>query len=105
MLGGDHSLAAGSVAATSDFVRREGKPLGLIWIDAHGDMNTPASSVSGNVHGMPLASLLGPEPAELSRLGGFSPKVAPSTPFSSASATSTLVRRKSFVPPAFTSSR
>ena len=76
VLGGDHSLAAGSVAATADFVRREGKPLGLIWVDAHGDMNTPASSGSGNVHGMPLASLLGPEPAELARIGGFSPKVA-----------------------------
>ena len=77
VLGGDHSLAAGSVAATADFVRREQKPLGLIWVDAHGDMNTPASSVSGNVHGMPLASLIGPEPAELSRIGGFSPKVRP----------------------------
>jgi arginase len=77
VLGGDHSLAAGSVAATSDFVRRDNKPLGLIWVDAHGDMNTPASSSSGNVHGMPLASLLGPEPTELSRIGGFSPKVAP----------------------------
>lgn len=77
VLGGDHSLAAGSVAATADFVRREQKPLGLIWVDAHGDMNTPASSGSGNVHGMPLAALLGPEPAELSRLGGFSPKVLP----------------------------
>jgi arginase len=77
VLGGDHSLAAGSVAATADFVRREQKPLGLIWVDAHGDMNTPASSGSGNVHGMPLASLLGPEPAELSRIGGFSPKVLP----------------------------
>jgi arginase len=77
VLGGDHSLAAGSVAATAEFVRREQKPLGLIWVDAHGDMNTPASSGSGNVHGMPLASLLGPEPAELSRLGGFSPKVLP----------------------------
>jgi arginase len=76
VLGGDHSLAAGSVAATAEFVRRSGKPLGLIWVDAHGDMNTPASSGSGNVHGMPLASLLGPEPAELSRIGGFSPKVA-----------------------------
>ncbi len=75
VVGGDHSLAAGSVAATADFVRREGKPLGLLWIDAHGDMNTPASSDSGNVHGMPLAALLGPEPAELSRIGGFSPKV------------------------------
>ncbi len=75
VLGGDHSLAAGSVAAVADYVRREEKPLGLIWVDAHGDMNTPASSGSGNVHGMPLAALLGPEPAELSRIGGFSPKV------------------------------
>ncbi len=77
VLGGDHSLASGSVAATADFLRREQKPLGLIWVDAHGDMNTPSSSGSGNVHGMPLASLLGPEPAELARLGGFSPKVLP----------------------------
>jgi arginase len=77
VLGGDHSVAAGSVAATADFVRREGKPLGLIWVDAHGDMNTPASSASGNVHGMPLAALLGQEPAELARIGGFTPKVLP----------------------------
>jgi arginase len=77
VLGGDHSLAAGSVAASADFVRRQQKPLGVIWVDAHGDMNTPASSGSGNVHGMPLASLLGPEPAELSRIGGFSPKILP----------------------------
>ena len=77
VLGGDHSLASGSVAATADFVRREKKPLGLIWVDAHGDINTPTSSTSGNVHGMPLASLLGPEPAELARIGGFSPKVRP----------------------------
>jgi arginase len=76
VLGGDHSLAAGSVAATADFVRRDSKSLGLIWVDAHGDMNTPSTSDSGNVHGMPLASLLGPEPAELSRIGGFSPKVS-----------------------------
>jgi arginase len=77
VVGGDHSLAAGSVAATAEFVKRENKPLGLIWVDAHGDINTPTSSDSGNVHGMPLASLLGPEPAELSRIGGFSPKVSP----------------------------
>ena len=77
VLGGDHSLAAGSVAATAEFLRRDGKETGLIWVDAHGDMNTPASSASGNVHGMPLASLLGPEPSELSRIGGFTPKVRP----------------------------
>jgi arginase len=75
VLGGDHSLATGSVAATSEFLRRENKPLGLIWVDAHGDMNTPATSHSGNVHGMPLAALLGSEPVELARIGGFSPKV------------------------------
>jgi arginase len=77
VLGGDHSLAAGSVAASADYVRRDDQPLGLLWVDAHGDMNTPASSGSGNVHGMPLAALLGPEPAELARIGGFSPKVLP----------------------------
>jgi arginase len=77
VLGGDHSLAAGSVAATADFVRREEKPIGLIWVDAHGDMNTPSTSGSGNVHGMPLAALLGSEPVELARIGGFSPKVRP----------------------------
>jgi len=75
VLGGDHSLAAGSVAATAEYARRDGQRIGLIWVDAHGDMNTPASSSSGNVHGMPLAALLGPEPAELSRIGGFAPKV------------------------------
>jgi arginase len=78
VLGGDHSLGAGSVAASTDYLRRDGKPLGLLWVDAHGDMNTPSTSGSGNVHGMPLAALLGPEPAELSRIGGFSPKVLPS---------------------------
>jgi len=77
VLGGDHSLAAGSVAATADFIRRDQKPLGLIWVDAHGDMNTPSTSGSGNVHGMPLAALLGSEPSELARIGGFSPKVTP----------------------------
>lgn len=77
VLGGDHSLAAGSVAAAAAHVKRLKRPLGLLWIDAHGDMNTPASSPSGNVHGMPLAALLGPEPAELARIGGFSPTVLP----------------------------
>ena len=78
VLGGDHSLGAGSVAAAADWARRaNGLPVGLLWIDAHGDMNTPASSPGGNVHGMPLAALLGPEPSELSRIGGFSPTVRP----------------------------
>jgi arginase len=77
VLGGDHSLAAGSVAATAAFARDRGGRIGLIWVDAHGDMNTPASSSSGNVHGMPLAALLGSEPAELSGIGGFAPKTGP----------------------------
>ena len=78
VLGGDHSLAAGSVAAAAEWAKKtRDLPLGLIWVDAHGDMNTPATTTSGNVHGMPLAALLGPEPAELSKIGTFSPKVVP----------------------------
>jgi arginase len=76
VLGGDHSLGAGSVAAAAEWAQNtKALPIGLLWIDAHGDMNTPATSLSGNVHGMPLAALLGPEPVELSRIGTFSPKV------------------------------
>src|SRR3954468_12623059 len=78
VLGGDHSLAAGSVAAAADWAKgTRNLPLGRLWVDAHGDMNTPATSLSGNVHGMPLAALLGPEPAELSKIGTFSPKILP----------------------------
>jgi len=70
VLGGDHSLAAGSVAASAAWVRQASAyPLGLIWVDAHGDMNTPETSGSGNVHGMPLAALLGQEPRELTSIG------------------------------------
>ena len=70
VLGGDHSLAAGSVAASATWLRRtSSRPLGLIWVDAHGDMNTPGTTESGNVHGMPLAALLGQEPAELASIG------------------------------------
>lgn len=77
MLGGDHSLAAGSVAASAAWVQRtSSRPLGLIWVDAHGDMNTPATTTSGNVHGMPLAALLGNEPAELASIGA-NPSVLP----------------------------
>jgi arginase len=77
VLGGDHSLAAGSVAATAAWARQRGGRIGLIWVDAHGDMNTPGSTTSGNVHGMPLAALIGSEPAELAAIGGFHPKVDP----------------------------
>jgi arginase len=77
VLGGDHSLAAGSVAASATWMRRTAdKPLGMIWVDAHGDMNTPGTTNSGNVHGMPLAALLGQEPAELASIG-FSPSILP----------------------------
>jgi arginase len=77
VLGGDHSLAAGSVAASAVWVQRTAsRPLGLIWMDAHGDMNTPETTGSGNVHGMPLAALLGNEPAELASIGA-SPSVLP----------------------------
>ena len=77
VLGGDHSLAAGSVAATAVWLQRTaGRPLGLVWVDAHGDMNTPATTTSGNVHGMPLAALLGNEPAELAAIGS-TPSVLP----------------------------
>ena len=77
VLGGDHSLAAGSVAASAAWVQRtEARPLGLIWVDAHGDMNTPDTTTSGNVHGMPLAALLGHEPLELGSIG-MSPSVRP----------------------------
>ena len=77
VLGGDHSLGAGSVAAAAAHVQKSGRPLGLIWVDAHGDMNNPGSSGSGNVHGMPLAALLGAEPAELSHLAPHFPAVSP----------------------------
>ncbi len=77
VLGGDHSIGAGSVAASAAYARQVGRPLSLIWVDAHGDMNTPESSLSGNVHGMPVAALLGHEPMELARIGGFCPKVGP----------------------------
>lgn len=72
VLGGDHSIAAGSVSATAAAVKAStGLPLGLLWVDAHGDMNTPETTPSGNVHGMPLAALLGGEPRELT---DFSPR-------------------------------
>ncbi len=75
VIGGDHSLAAGSVGASADFAVEGGGQLGVLWIDAHGDMNTPSTTSSGNVHGMPLAALVGTEPAELAGIGDRSPKV------------------------------
>jgi arginase len=75
-LGGDHSIAAGTVAGVAEFYRRQNQKIGLIWIDAHTDLNTPDSSPSGNVHGMPLAAIMGLGPPELSNIFDFSPKVS-----------------------------
>jgi arginase len=78
VLGGDHSIAAGSISGVASHFRKgEKKQVGYIWLDAHGDMNTPESSPSGNVHGMPLASIMGYGPPELVELMGFKPKVEP----------------------------
>jgi arginase len=73
-LGGDHSMAAGTVSGVAEFYRRQNQRVGLIWIDAHTDINTPDSSPSGNVHGMPLAALW---ESELANIFDFSPKVRP----------------------------
>jgi len=77
ILGGDHSVAAGTVSGVAAYYRKRQQKIGLIWIDAHADFNTPESSPSGNVHGMPLAALAGLGPAPLANILGFSPKVAP----------------------------
>jgi arginase len=77
ILGGDHSIAVGTVSGASKNLRARSQKLGMIWIDAHTDMNTPASSPSGNVHGMPLACCVGLGPPELSGIFDYSPKVDP----------------------------
>jgi arginase len=75
VVGGDHSIAVGTVAAISSHYHRQKKKIGLIWFDAHGDMNTPETSESGNIHGMPLACCLGRGPAELTKIGERYPMV------------------------------
>jgi arginase len=77
VLGGDHSVAVGTVAGVAEFYRRQQQRIGLIWIDAHSDINTPESSPSGNVHGMPLAAIMGLGPPELANIFNFHPKVNP----------------------------
>ena len=77
VLGGDHSIAAGTVSGVSEFYRRQNQQIGLIWIDAHADINTPATSPSGNVHGMPLAAIMNLWPSELANIFGFAPKIQP----------------------------
>lgn len=74
-LGGDHSLAVGTVAGDSRAYRADGRKIGLIWVDAHADINTPETSPSGNAHGMSVSHVLGMGHKDFARLGGFSPKV------------------------------
>lgn len=75
VLGGDHSVATGTVSGVSHALRPKGEKVGIIWIDAHADMNTPESSPSGNVHGMPLACCIGRGPRELTHIFDYAPKV------------------------------
>src|SRR5688572_10529571 len=75
LLGGDHSLAAGSIAGAAAFHAARDQRIGVIWIDAHADLNTPGSSRSGNVHGMPLAHLLGHGDSALANVAGIKPAV------------------------------
>jgi arginase len=77
ILGGDHSIAIGSVSGLASFHRKRDRKVGVIWFDAHGDMNTPETSPSGNIHGMPFAVILGHGARELTQISGFSPKVYP----------------------------
>ncbi len=76
-IGGDHSLAIGSIAGVAMHLHPQEKTFGLLWIDAHGDINTPDTTPSGNIHGMPVAVSLGLGDPRLTRIGGLSPKVAP----------------------------
>jgi arginase len=77
VLGGDHSIAAGSVSGVSNHFRKNNQRVGYMWLDAHGDMNTPETSPSGNVHGMPLAAIIGYGAPELVDLLEFKPKIEP----------------------------
>jgi arginase len=77
VLGGDHSIAAGTLSGVASHFKKKEKKVGLIWLDAHGDINTPESSPSGNIHGMPLAAAMGYGATELVELQGFKPKVEP----------------------------
>jgi arginase len=77
VLGGDHSIAIGSLSGVAAHYQAKSQRIGYIWLDAHGDMNTPDTSPSGNVHGMPLAAVMGYGPAEMTEISGFKPKVEP----------------------------
>lgn len=77
IIGGDHSIATGTFSGISSFYHEQGKEIGMIWFDAHADINTPHTSPSGNIHGMPLAVLLGHGTEKLVNLENFSPKINP----------------------------
>ena len=77
VLGGDHSIAIGSFAGVASYFKKREQTVGLIWFDAHADMNTPDSTPSGNIHGMPLATLFGYGTPELTNVAGFAPKLDP----------------------------
>ena len=77
VLGGDHSIAVGTAAGSAAHFHKRGERIGLIWLDAHGDMNTPETSPSGNIHGMPLASIVGYGPHVLTALAGVKPMIEP----------------------------
>lgn len=77
VLGGDHSMALGSIAGISSYCKKNDLKLGVIWIDAHADMNTDETSPSGNIHGMPMAASLGLGHEKLTNIYGFSPKLKP----------------------------
>jgi len=77
VIGGDHSIAMGTVSGVAAHYARARQDIGLIWFDAHGDMNLPGISPSGNIHGMPLAHLLGHGDPELASIGGLCPTVKP----------------------------
>jgi len=77
VIGGDHSIAIGSFAGVASYYKKKNETLGLIWFDAHADINTPATTPTGNIHGMPLAALLGYGAPELTNVAGFAPKLDP----------------------------
>jgi len=77
VLGGDHSIAVGTMSGMAESFRRQNRKIGLMWFDAHADFNTPQISPSGNVHGMPMAAIMGYGPIELTGIFGFSPKIQP----------------------------
>ena len=78
ILGGDHSIAIGTISGVAAHCRKKKKRLGLLWVDAHSDIHVPKTSPSGNIHGMPLAALFGLGPKELSGVGGPGSKLDPS---------------------------